>query len=90
MWIHLNLIGIGLLTILIPSIYYDSPYIKIIMSTLLFFAGMYLVTLNFILLFYKETKATLQQENTRLKAEMDILTNEKKILEDQLAEKIKT
>ena len=90
MWIHLNLIGIGLLTILIPSMYYNSPNGQIIMSTFLFFAGIYLTALYFILLYYKETKDTLVKDYSKLKEEMDVLINEKKLLESKLEEKIKT
>lgn len=90
MWIHLNLIGIGLLTILIPSMYYDSPNSQIIMSTFLFFSGIYLTALYFILIYYKETKDTLAKDNNKLKEEIDVLINEKKLLESKLFEKIKT
>ena len=86
MWIHLNLIGIGLLTILVPCIFYDNPNSTIIMSTFLFFSGIYLTALYFVLLYYKETKETLAKDYKKLKEEMDDLINEKNLLESKLAE----
>lgn len=70
MWIHLNLIGIGLFTILIPAAIYGklSP---ILMSTFLFAAGMYFTVLYFILLYYKETRDQALKELEELKMKIN-------------------
>jgi hypothetical protein len=90
MWINLSLIITGLMTIIVPSLYYDSPNGQIIMSTVLFFVAIYLTTLYFVILYYKETKETLAKDNLKLKEEMAELIDQKKVLENKLAETIKT
>ncbi len=75
MWIHINLIMIGMLTIFVPCLYYTSPNAPIILSTFLFFSGMYLTTIYFIMFYYKETKEKLQKENKLLQKELDNLRN---------------
>ena len=75
MWIHINLIMIGMLTIFVPCLYFTSPNAPIILSTFLFFAGMYLTTIYFIMFYYKETKEKLEKENKMLKKEIEKLTN---------------
>jgi len=70
MWIHLNLIGIGMFTILIPSAMYGKLN-PIIMSTFLFIAGIYLTLLYFILLYYKETRDNALKELEELKIKIN-------------------
>lgn len=71
MWIHLNLIMIGLMTIFIPAMYYSHPQANIILSTFLFFSGIYLTILYFILFYYKETKNQLQKDFETLQKELN-------------------
>lgn len=73
MWIHFNLIMIGMMTILIPSMYYAHPNANIILSSFLFFSGIYLTILYFVLFYYKETKETLQKDNENLQKELNEL-----------------
>jgi cell division protein FtsB len=77
MWIHLNLIMIGLMTIFVPCLYYTHPQANIILSTFLFFSGIYLTTLYFILFYYKETKSQLEKDYKVLQEELNDLKKEK-------------
>ncbi|GIW23568.1 MAG: hypothetical protein KatS3mg068_2575 [Candidatus Sericytochromatia bacterium] len=70
MWIHLNLIAIGMFTILIPSAMYGNLN-PVVMSTFLFMIGIYLTTLYFILLYYKETRDKAIKELEELKSKID-------------------
>jgi hypothetical protein len=70
MWIHLNLIGIGMFTILIPSALYGKLN-PIVMSTFLFIAGIYLTILYFILLYYKETRDQAIKDLEELKIKIN-------------------
>lgn len=76
MWIHLNLIMIGLMTIFVPCVYYTHPQANIILSTFLFFSGIYLTTLYFILFYYKETKSQLEKDYKSLQNEVENLRKE--------------
>lgn len=78
MWIHLNLIMIGMMTVFVPCLYYSHPMANIILSTFLFFSGIYLTTLYFILFYYKETKQKLEKDYQALQEELDSLKNEAK------------
>lgn len=73
MWIHFNLIMIGLMTIFVPCLYFAHPNANIILSTFLFFSGIYLTILYFILCYYKETKEKLQQDYNLLQKELNEL-----------------
>lgn len=73
MWIHLNLILIGMLTIFVPTMYITDPNGTIIMSTILFFSGIYLTALYFIMLFYKDSRDKALKDYQNLKKEFDIL-----------------
>lgn len=73
MWIHLNLIMIGLMTIFVPCVYYTHPQANIILSTFLFFSGIYLTTLYFILFYYKETKSQLEKDYKTLQNELETI-----------------
>ncbi len=86
MWVHLNLIGIGMLTIFLPCYFYTTPNSEIFMSTVLFFSGCYLTTMYFLFLYYKDTKEKIALENQSLKEEINKLNNEKKLLESSLEE----
>lgn len=84
MWIHLNLIFIGMLTIFVPCMYYSSPNAAIIFSTFLFFSGIYLTTLYFIMFYYKETKEKIAKDCEKLEKEVSELKKEKEDLESRL------
>lgn len=75
MWIHFNLIMIGMMTIFIPAMYYAHPNANIILSSFLFFSGIYLTILYFVLFYYKETKETLQKDYENLQKELNELKN---------------
>jgi len=75
MWIHVNLIMIGLMTILVPSAYYAHPNANIILSTFLFFSGIYLTIVYFVLFYYKETKEKLEKDYKILQQELNEFKN---------------
>lgn len=76
MWIHLNLILIGMLTIFVPAMYTNTQDVQkslIIMSTILFFAGIYLTALYFVMLFYKDSRDKALKECESLKKELELI-----------------
>lgn len=76
MWIHLNLIGIGFLTIFMPMMIYTRPDAQIIMSTVLFSAGIYLTAIYFIMLYYKDSRDKALSDLEKLKKDFDALKQE--------------
>lgn len=76
MWIHLNLIGIGFLTIFMPMMIYTRPDAQVIMSMVLFSAGIYLTAIYFIMLYYKDSRDKALGELEKLKKDFDALKQE--------------
>lgn len=62
-----------MLTIFVPTMYITDPNGAIIMSTILFFSGIYLTALYFIMLFYKDSRDKALKDYQTLKKEFDLL-----------------
>lgn len=73
MLIHINLIAIGMMTIIVPALYYNSPNANIIMSTILFMSGIYLTGMYFLMLYYKDSKEKSEKEKKELLKELEAL-----------------